>query len=61
MIDGGHLDGHPDGHPTQPDREPLAERFPRLADVDRMDDEQRIAAFRDVLDGLRRELDDIGK
>ena len=61
MIDGEHLDGRPDGRPTQPDREPLTERFPRLADVDRLDDEQRIAAFRDVLDGLRRELDDIGK
>ncbi|KFI47734.1 hypothetical protein [Bifidobacterium biavatii] len=34
------------------------QRFPELAELDRMDDDQRIAAFRDVLDQLTHELDE---
>lgn len=36
----------------------LLERFPRLADLDGMDDDQRIEVFQHVLDTLQRELDE---
>lgn len=36
----------------------LLERFPRLADLDDMDDDQRIEVFQHVLDTLQRELDE---
>ncbi|MBT1172926.1 hypothetical protein JS528_06065 [Bifidobacterium sp. MA2] len=42
-------------------RTPLEERFPALAQLDAMSDEQRIEALGGALDALRRELDEIGK
>ncbi|MBW3091670.1 hypothetical protein KIH79_01620 [Bifidobacterium sp. 82T10] len=44
---------------TEPARtDELTQRFPELAELDRMDDDQRIAAFRSALDRLAHELDE---
>ena len=40
------------------ERRPLVERFPQLVDLESKDDDQLIEIFRNVLDGLRRDLDD---
>lgn len=37
---------------------PLAARFPELAELDGLDDDQRIAAFQQVLDALQQELNE---
>ena len=37
---------------------PLTARFPELAELDGLDDDQRIAAFQQVLDALQRELNE---
>lgn len=39
------------------ERAPLTERFPRLARLDELDDEARIAALQGALDALKGELD----
>lgn len=43
---------------AEPGDASLLERFPRLADLDGMDDDQRIEVFQHVLDTLQRELDE---
>ena len=37
---------------------PLTARFPELAELDGLDDDQRIAAFQHVLDALQQELNE---
>ncbi|MCH9275852.1 hypothetical protein JS533_006145 [Bifidobacterium amazonense] len=44
--------------PAQPSPQ-FTQRFPQLSGFEHMDDDRRIAAFRDVLDQLTHELDEV--
>ena len=45
-----------EGTDTQDDA-PIAQRYPELADIDRLGDDRKLEVYRSVLESLQRELD----